>query len=154
MTDVRLPARTRVGPPATVAPRRRLPLRDRRVRYLLAGGVAAVTYYLIFSVGWLYLPKWLSYLAIAAVANLLTAVLIYPMYRHVVFHTKGPWFTGFLRFYVTAVWALAYALAGLPFLVEILDVHVLVASAIIIVSSPLINYQIHRLWAFRQHRTT
>jgi len=125
---------------------------DRRVRYVLAGGTGAVTYYAIFSAGWLLLSQRVSYLVMAIIANFLTAVLTYPIYRLVVFGAVGSWITGFLRFYVTALWALAYALVGLPLLVEIAHLHVLVSLAIIIVTAPLINYQIHRLWAFRQHR--
>ena len=125
---------------------------DRRVRYVLVGGVGAVTYYAIFSVGWLLLSPRVSYLVLAIIANFLTAVLTYPLYRYVVFLPTGSWAVGFLRFYVTALWALAYALLGLPLLVEFVHLHVLVALPIIIVTAPLINYQIHRLWAFRQRR--
>lgn len=125
-------------------------LADRRVRYLLVGGVSAGTYYLIFTIGWLTVAERVPYLVMALIANVCTAILTYPLYYREVFRHTGPWLTGFLRFYATCLWALTYVLVGLPLLVEVVGMHVLIAQAIIIVTSPLINYQIHRFWAFRQ----
>jgi putative flippase GtrA len=122
---------------------------DRRVRYIFAGSVGAVVYCGLFSGGWLLLSHRVPYLAVAAIANLCNAVLTYPLYRRLVFQWTGPWFPGLLRFYAICVWSLIFSLAGLPLLVEIGRVHVLVAQALIIIATPLINYQVHRFWAFR-----
>jgi putative flippase GtrA len=124
---------------------------DQRIRYLATGGITAVVYYTIFSAGWLLLHGRIPYLAMAVIANLLTAVLTYPIYRVAVFRATGPWIAGFARFYAVFVWGLIFSLGGLPLLVEVLHMNVLVAQAIILVASPLINYQLHKLWAFR-HR--
>jgi putative flippase GtrA len=123
---------------------------DRRVRYVLVGGAAAVVYYLIFSAGWLAFAERIPYLLMAVIANVCTAIVTYPLYRREVFQHTGPWLPGFLRFYATCLWALVFSLVGLPLLVEFGHLHVLLAQAIIIVASPLINYQIHRFWAFRE----
>ena len=84
------------------------------------------------------------------VANLFTAVVIYPVNRLVVFRAGGPWLAGFLRFYVLSVWALLFTLGGLPLLVEVGHLNVLLAQAIVIVVSAVLNYQISRLWVFRR----
>lgn len=123
---------------------------DRRVRYLLVGAVSALVYYAIFSVGWLALGHRIPYLLMAVTANVCTAVVTYPLYRREVFQYTGSWLPGFLRFYATCLWALAVSLVGLPLLVELGHLPVLIAQAIIILVSPLINYQIHRFWAFRE----
>lgn len=125
-------------------------LDDPRVRYLFAGGLAAVVYYAVFSGGWLLSGGRLPYLAMAVVANLVTAVTTFPVYRHVVFRASGPWLPAFLRFYVICFWSLVFTLGGLPLLVEVGNVAVLPAQAVLIVVSPLINYQVNRLWAFRR----
>ena len=121
---------------------------DRRVRYVVAGGCASVVYYVAFTLGWLAVPA-VPYLVTALFANFVTAVVMYPVQRLYVFRTGGPWLAGFLRFYVLCLGAVAIMLVGLPLLVEVVGLHVLVAQAIVIVGSPLINYQMGRLWAFK-----
>jgi putative flippase GtrA len=125
-------------------------LDDRRVRYVLAGGLAAAVYYLTFTAAWLVLPRQVPYLSLAVLTNFITAVVMYPIQRRLVFRVDGPWLPGFLRFYVLCLGALLIVLVGLPLLVEVAGLHVLLAQAIVIGGSPLINYQVSRLWAFRR----
>jgi putative flippase GtrA len=124
-------------------------LGDRRVRYLLAGGVAAVVYYGTFSAGWLLGAGRIPYLVMTVLANWVCAVVTYPLYRRLVFRSDGPWLPGFLRFYLICLWSLAFSLAGLPLLVEVGHLPVLLAQAIVIVVSPIVNYQLNRRWTFR-----
>ena len=124
-------------------------LADRRVRYVLTGGLSSVVYYLLFAAAWLALSRWIPYLVIAVIASTLTAIITYPVYRNVVFRTGGGVISGFLRFYVVCLWAMLFNLGGLWLLVDVVGLHVLIAQAIVIVLSPLINYQVSRLWAFR-----
>jgi putative flippase GtrA len=128
----------------------RLLASDQRVRYLCAGGVAAAVFYATFAAGWAFLSRWIPYLVIAVGANMITALATYPIYRRIVFRVAGPWLTGFLRFYVLCVGSLLVVFGGLPLLVEVVGLHVLVAQAIVLVGSPVINYQVGQLWAFRQ----
>jgi putative flippase GtrA len=85
----------------------------------------------------------------AAVANLLTGLTTYPIYARVVFRATTLSVTGFLRFYVLCLLSLAWALVGLPLLVELAHLPVLVAVPIVIVAAPLLNYQIMKFWTFR-----
>ena len=124
-------------------------LRDRRVRYLFAGGVAAVVYYATFAGGWLMSDGRVPYLLMAVVANLVTAVSTYPLYRNVVFGATGPLLPGFVKFYLICFGSLVFNLVGLPFLVEVVRVPVLLAQAVLLVTAPLINYQVNRFWTFR-----
>ena len=126
---------------------------DRRVRYLFAGGAAAVLYYAAFAVGWSTLGGHLPYLAVALLANLVTALPTYQIYRDLVFRVTGPWCRGFLKFYVLCLGSLACVTGGLPLLVEVAGMPVLVAQAVVILGSPLVNYQLGRLWAFRARTT-
>jgi putative flippase GtrA len=127
-------------------------LRDRRVRYLFVGGVSAVVYYGTFSAGWLLSGRHIPYLAMTLIANFVTAVLTYPLYRRGVFRFDGPWLSGFVRFYMVCLWALVFAFVALPLLIEVAHVPVLIAQAIVIVVGPVINYQIIKYWAFRHRK--
>jgi len=122
---------------------------DRRVRYLCAGGAAAVMYDGAFTAGWTSLHRWLPYLLVALLANLITAVPTYQIYRRLVFRVDGSWWRGLARFSVMSLGSLLVITVGLPLLVEVAHVPVLPAQAIVIVGSPLVNYQLARLWAFR-----
>ncbi len=123
------------------------------MRYLAVGAAAAGVYYGLFAIGWLAGEGAIPYLGIALVANLLTAALTYPLYRRLVWRAPRQGLRGFLRFYAVGLWALCFILVGLPLLVEVLDMPVLLAQAILLVASPLINYQLLRFWTFRQRRS-
>jgi putative flippase GtrA len=123
-------------------------LKDQRVRYLLVGATATLVYYGIFAGLWLVSSGHVPYLAVAVIANLCTAVLTYPLYRVVVFRTVGPWFSSLVKFYVASLWGLLFVFFGLPLLVELANVPVLVAQAIMLLCIPLINYQLNKTWAF------
>ena len=127
-------------------------LADRRVRYLMVGGVAAVVFYGVFSGGWLLLAGRVPYLAMVLLANIATAVSTYPLYRRHVFGSTGPWLRGFLRFYAVCFGSLVFNLVSLPLLVEVAHLPVLPAQAIVIVVTPLVNYQVNRCWTFRDRR--
>jgi putative flippase GtrA len=148
MVDLRERAGRRVG--AVVGRAVTRTAGDRRVRYLFAGAVAAIVFYGSFAAGWLASAGQISYLLLTVLANLVTALSTYPLYRSVVFAARGPWVGGFVRFYLTCLGSLGFALAGMPVLVELAGVPVLAAQAILIVLVPLVNYQVNKYWTFRK----
>ena len=123
-------------------------LNDRRVQYVLAGGLGAVVYYGLFCAGWFAAGDHLPYLLLAVLANAATAVLTYPVYRRVLGGSR-PWAAGLLRFYLVSLGSLACTLCGLPLLVEAVGLPVPAGQALIIVVTPLITYRLHRGWSFR-----
>jgi putative flippase GtrA len=137
-------------------------LDDPRVRYVIVGCIAAMIYYAAFSTLWLALrghltvttgrPRPAGYLTAAVIANAVTAVTMFPLYRRHVFRSHGPWLPGLARFYLIGVWSLAWSLVGLPLLVEVGHLPVLLAQAGIVVLIPLVNYPINKYWTFRSPR--
>ncbi|WP_433211689.1 GtrA family protein [Dactylosporangium sp. CS-047395] len=125
-------------------------LSDRRVRYVAVGGFSSAVYYALFTAIYLTTRDHLHYLAIPILANFGCALATYPLQRRWVFQSSGPVVSGFLKFYVICLWALAFTYAGLPLLVELAGVPVLIAQAVLIVTAPLINYQLSKFWAFRR----
>ncbi|GAA2329213.1 GtrA family protein [Dactylosporangium salmoneum] len=125
-------------------------LADRRVRYVAVGGFSSAVYYALFAALYLTTRHHLHYLALPVLANLGCAIATYPLQRRWVFVSKGPVLSGFLKFYVICLWAMLFTYAGLPLLVELAGVPVLVAQAVLIVTAPLVNYQLSKSWAFRR----
>lgn len=116
---------------------------------MATGASAAGIYYMYFVIGWLTLSAHIPYLVMAVIANLLTAITSYPIYRVAVFQANGPWFSGFVRFYAVFVSGLIWSLVLLPPLVELLHIHVLISLALAVVLMPLVSYQVNKLWVFR-----
>jgi putative flippase GtrA len=125
---------------------------DRRVRYLVTGGTAAVVFWVIFTAGWLVVHSWLSYTPWTVITSLITALVMYPVYRNRVFRSDVGWFVGFLKFYAISLWGLLFSLVIMPLLIELADVPVVVATAIALLLQPLVNYQMLKFWAFRSRR--
>lgn len=122
-----------------------------RITYLLAGGMTAGVYYIFLASGLLIVKNSVPYLFLVVVSHFITAVLVYPVYRTVVFKVVGEgWLSGFMRFYVVGLSFLGTSVIGLPILVEFAGVPLLVAQALIILLSPPLSYAINRTWAFRE----
>jgi putative flippase GtrA len=125
-------------------------LSDRRVRYVAVSAFSSAVYYVLFAAIYLTTREHLHYLAVPVLANLGCALATYPLQRRWVFRSTGSYWVGLLKFYVICLWALVFTYLGLPLLVELVGVPVLVAQAVLIVTAPLINYQLSKLWAFRR----
>ena len=121
---------------------------DHRIRYLIVGAGTNVVYFGLFWLGWHLLEGRIPYLVVTAAANLATALIMYPAYRGFVFRSSTGWIRGFAKFYTVYLMGLACALLGMPLLIEVLNVPVLLAQAIVIAVVPVISYLLHRFWTF------
>src|SRR3954468_4045593 len=71
-----------------------------RITYLLAGAVTAGIYYALLGLGLLAAKNAVPYLFLVVVSHFATVVIVYPVYRMVVFKVSGEgWVSGYLRFY-------------------------------------------------------
>lgn len=123
-------------------------LADRRLRYALAGTVTSLLYWGLFALAWRLFGDNVSYVVLTAVAQLTTALIMYPHYRTRVFGSELAWLKGFPRFYAVWIGGLAVSVLGMPLLIEVAHVPVLVAQAVTIAAVPLAAYFAHRLWTF------
>ncbi|WP_433500634.1 GtrA family protein [Sphaerimonospora sp. CA-214678] len=124
-------------------------LRGQRSTYLLAGAMTAGVYYALLCLELLVAGGAVPYLFLVVVGHLITVVIVYPVYRLVVFRSGGGWITGYLRFYVVGLSFLGASVIGLPVLVELAGIPLLIAQALIILLSPPLSYAINRSWTFR-----
>ncbi|WP_143737266.1 GtrA family protein [Microbispora sp. GKU 823] len=125
-------------------------LLGQRITYLLAGALTAGVYYALLGLGLLVAMDTVPYLVLVVVSHFITTLILYPVYRLVVFKVSGQgWLSGFLRFYAVGLTFLGSSVVGLPILVEIAGIPLMVAQALIILLSPPLSYAINRTWAFR-----
>jgi putative flippase GtrA len=122
-----------------------------RITYLLAGAVTAGIYYALLGLGLLAAKNAVPYLFLVVVSHFATVVIVYPVYRMVVFKVSGEgWVSGYLRFYAVGLSFLGASVIGLPLLVEFAGIPLMMAQALIILLSPPLSYAIHRTWTFRR----
>ena len=122
---------------------------DRRVRYLAVGGVSAVSYYGFYAALYLLTRDHLHYLSPTIIANFLCGAVHLPPAAPLRLPVEGPGHRGLLQVLPDLPVGPGLHLPGLPLLVEVFNVPVLIAQAVLIVVAPMINYQLSKLWAFR-----
>ena len=114
--------------------------------YVVVAGSVAVFYLLLFSLG--LVAGWHYFLAILA-AQVVTIAVAFPVYRTFVFKSRGRIGHDFLRF--LTVWV-GGAIAGIlvtPLLVEVFQVHPLVAQIVSIGIISVASFLSHRFFSFR-----
>jgi putative flippase GtrA len=126
-------------------------LRDERTKYLVAGGMTAIVYFGLFSGAWALLRGVIPYPLVALGAQGITVMLVYPLYRIVVFRPVGPWIWGLLRFYIACTSSFVLSIACLVLLAEITGLPVLFAQFISLVVLSVVVYPVQRYWTFRAH---
>lgn len=125
-------------------------LRDERVRFLLIGGVNTVVGYGFFVLFQALFGARISYFASLLLAHLCASLLAFVLYRRFVFKVKGNLAIDFLRFQVVYLVPLTANLLALPALVELFDVNVYLAQAIIVLVSTVVSFVGHKFFSFRR----
>ncbi len=127
-------------------------LRDQRVRFLMVGATNTLVGYVIFSALtlWVFANVPFGYLASLAISYAIAIVLAFVLYRRFVFKVSGHVIRDFVRF--VSVYAVAIGLNALllPFFVEIVGLHPLLAQAITLVITTLLSFFGHRDFSFHR----
>lgn len=132
-------------------------LEDRRIRFLLVGGVNTGVGYLLFVAVALTAGRVLDDAGLSVVSSvvsllashLLASVLAFVLYRKLVFRVTGHVVRDFIRFQGVYALSLGVNTVALPVLVE-LGVPRLIAQACIVVVTALVSYFGHRSFSFRR----
>ena len=108
-------------------------LDDQRVRYLLVGGWNTVSSFVLF-----------------VVTVVISVLMAFVLHRRFVFEgaMEGHWPGQLLRFSQVYAGAFAINLALLPVLVELVGLPVLVAQAVLFVTTVTASFVGHRRWSF------
>jgi putative flippase GtrA len=107
-------------------------------------------YFGLFWLGWHLFEGTLPYLAVTALANLATALIVYPAYRGFVFGASTSYLRGFAKFYTVYLFGLGFSLVAMPLLIEVMHAPVLLAQAVVLALVPVASYLLHRFWTFRE----
>lgn len=125
---------------------------DQRVRFLLVGGTNTAVGYLVYSALtlWVFPGLRFGYLISLAISYAVAIVLAFVLYRRFVFKVTGNVVQDFLRFVTVYLLAIGVNAVLLPFFVEVLHVHPLLAQLIVLVITTLMSFVGHRTFSFRR----
>jgi putative flippase GtrA len=124
-------------------------LADQRFRYLAVGGWNTVSSYALFAVLTLTLGDEVHYLVLLVFTMVISVLQAFVLHRSLVFRaTDGSWPGQLLRFSQVYTVAFAINLALLPVLVEVVGLPILLAQALLVVTTVTASFVGHRSWSF------
>jgi len=127
---------------------------DKRVAFLLVGGVNTVVGYLCFVAFLLTVGQRWGYLVAVACTHVVSVLFAFVLYRFVVFRVRGHVLADLWRFETVYLSALAVNFVLLPLLVEIAHLQVLLAQALIVLVTSLVSWVGHKNFSFRRRSSS
>jgi len=120
------------------------------LRFAMVGVVNAIFGFGLFALLQITLGDRVHYLILLMVANIVAVVEAYVLQRWLVFLVRGRWWRELARFSSVYLVALVVNMVALPLLVEIVLLPVLPAQAIVVVSTAIGTFFVHRGFTFRR----
>ncbi|WP_026604247.1 GtrA family protein [Methylomonas sp. MO1] len=124
---------------------------NEKIRYLFVGLYNTAFGYGFFAVIWFFLHHDLHYVGLLIISHFVSVINAYLGYRIYVFRVKGRWLKEFFRFNMVYLGAFGFNLIALPLLVERLNLHTLIAQAIIVSITVISSYILHRRFSFKKN---
>ncbi|MFE5409115.1 GtrA family protein [Microbacterium sp. NPDC056569] len=128
-------------------------VKDKRVLFLAVGAANTLIGFLWYTLFlWLFHSLPGGYMIALVVAQIVSVLCAFVLYRHIVFRVKGHVWRDLLRF--SSVYAVSFAinLVMLPVLVEVLHIHPLVAQIAIVTVTTIVSYVGHNYFSFHRKR--
>jgi putative flippase GtrA len=122
------------------------------LRFAMVGVLNSVFGFGVFAGLQLTMGGRMHYLVILVIAHIVAVLEAYVLQRWLVFRVTGRWWRDLARFWSVYLGALAINLVALPLLVEIGQVSVLPAQAIVMLGTALATFVAHRHFTFRRPR--
>jgi putative flippase GtrA len=119
------------------------------IRYLAVGAWNTLFAYAIFGVLYLLLHGRIHYLIISLCAHFVAVANAFVCQRWLVFKSRMPWLRAFVRFNLVQLMALAWGLAALAFMVEVLHWNPLISQLVTMAVAAVGSYLLHRGYSFR-----
>lgn len=125
-------------------------LRDRRVAFLLAGGLNTLFGFLCFAAYQVMLGHATGYMVVLLLSHVTSVMFAFTVHRKLVFRVSGHFWGDLWRFESVNLTSLALNAALLPALVEGLGLHVVVAQGIVTVVIALVSWVGHSRISFHR----
>ncbi len=125
-------------------------LKDKRVRYLLAGGWNTLFGYCVGVLFYYLLHNYLHTLVIIVLANILNISMSFLTYKIFVFKTRGNWLSEYVRCYVVYGNIAIVGMLLIWMMVDFFMVPFWIAQALILLITVIISYVAHARFTFKK----
>jgi putative flippase GtrA len=122
---------------------------NQKFRYLIIGGYNTIFGYGVFALLWLLWGQTLNYIVILIISQVIAVTNAFFSYRILVFRKKGGGWSDFTRFNAVYLGAFIFNVLALPVLIEGINIHPLVAQALLVIVTVVASYLMHRRFSFR-----
>ncbi len=126
-------------------------LKDKRVRYLLAGGWNTLFGYCVGVLFYYLLHNYLHTLVIIVLANILNISMSFLTYKIFVFKTRGNWLSEYVRCYVVYGNIAIVGMLLIWLMVDFFMVPFWIAQALILLITVIISYVAHARFTFKKN---
>ena len=126
---------------------------EQGIRYLLVGIWNTVFGYGLFALLQLSVGHVISYMAVLIIAQVVSTLLAFVLYRYFVFKVHGHFWQDLARFSVVYAGAFAVNLVLLPVMVSGFGWNVLLSQALIVGGTIIASFFAHRNFSFRRRDT-
>jgi putative flippase GtrA len=122
---------------------------SQKIRFLAVGvWNTAFAYAAVFALYGCF-QRHLHYLVINAIAHLFAVANAFVCQRFIVFRSRTPWGSAFLRFNLVQLMMLAVSMTALSVMVEVLHFHPLFSQLVVMTSCIIASYLLNRSYSFK-----
>jgi putative flippase GtrA len=123
---------------------------EQGLRFLIVGAFNTAFGFVLFALMLHLAGDRVHYLVVLVVAMIIAVLVAFAAYRIFVFKVRGDVLRDLGRFSLVYVGALAFNVIALPLLVEVVGLAILTAQAILVVSTVITSFLLHRSFSFRR----
>lgn len=120
-----------------------------RIRFLVVGVWNTLFAYLAYGAVYALLHGHVHYLAISVLTHALAVTNAFVCQRHLVFGAQTPWWSAFLKFNLVQLGVLAWSLAGMVLLVELLHCPAFIGQMLVMSVGIVASYLVNLKYTFR-----
>lgn len=120
-----------------------------KIRYLVIGVWNTAFAYLAFGIIYYCFHENVHYLVVSAIAHFVAVANAFACQRWLVFHSTTHWWGSYLRFNLVNLVVLAFSLASITILVEVLHWSPLASQITVMIASVVGGYFLNRNVSFR-----
>jgi putative flippase GtrA len=122
---------------------------NEKFRYLIIGAYNTFLGYGVFAVLWMLWGQSFHYIVILGISHIISVTNAFFGYRVIVFRKKGFVWGDFFRFNLVYLGVFVFNILTLPVLIEVLNIHPLVAQALVVIATVITSYLLHKRFSFR-----
>ncbi|QWD13005.1 GtrA family protein [Polynucleobacter paneuropaeus] len=124
-------------------------LKDKRIRYLITGGLNSIIGYSIGLLFYDLLKNYLNIIFIVLLVNAITITLSFVTYKFFVFKTKSNWFKEYIKSYLVYGGGAIVSAFGIWLLVDKFNIPFWISQGLMIGVIAIYSYVMHSKYTFK-----